>query len=76
MEKPIEKILKLKERYHDDHTDQQALVTHEKESIVTEEVDDKEINPNTPAMFILNQEMDTTELKEFMKKQVETSASW
>ena len=67
--------MKLKERYHDDHTDQQALVTHEKKSIVTEEVDGKEINPNTPAMFILNQEMDTTELKEFMKKQVETSAS-
>ena len=50
-------------------------MTHEKESIVTEEVDDKEINPNTPAMFISNQEIATTDLSEAKEKQGETSAS-
>ncbi|WMV24352.1 hypothetical protein MTR67_017737 [Solanum verrucosum] len=54
LEKLIEQTGKLKECCHDDNTDQQALVTHEKESIVTEEIDDKEINPNTPVMFISN----------------------
>ncbi|WMV45223.1 hypothetical protein MTR67_038608, partial [Solanum verrucosum] len=56
LEKQIEQTGKLKERCHDDHTDQQALMTNEKESIVTEEIDGKEINLNTPAMFISNQE--------------------
>ncbi|KAH0641368.1 hypothetical protein KY285_037954 [Solanum tuberosum] len=75
LEKQIKQTGKLKERCHDDHTDQQALVTHEKESIVTEEIDGKEINPNTPAMFISNQEMATTDLNEAKEKQGETSAS-
>ncbi|KAH0640619.1 hypothetical protein KY285_037205 [Solanum tuberosum] len=71
LEKQIEQTGKLKERCHDDHTDQQALVTHEKESIVTEEIDGKEINPNTPAMFISNQDVATTDLNEAKEKQGE-----
>ncbi|KAK4712371.1 hypothetical protein R3W88_006884 [Solanum pinnatisectum] len=55
LEKQIEQMGNLKKCCHDDHTNQQALVTHENESIVTKEIDGKEINPNTPAMFILNQ---------------------
>ncbi|KAG5572848.1 hypothetical protein H5410_062614 [Solanum commersonii] len=70
LEKQIEQTGKLKERCHDDHTDQQSLVTHEKESIVTEEIDGKEINPNTPAMFISNQEV-ATDLNEAKEKQEE-----
>ncbi|KAH0678985.1 hypothetical protein KY284_020070 [Solanum tuberosum] len=73
--KSIEQTRKLKECCHDDHTDQQALVTHEKESIVTEEIDGKEINPNTPVMFISNQEIATTDLNEAKEKQGETSAT-
>ncbi|KAH0692949.1 hypothetical protein KY290_021111 [Solanum tuberosum] len=75
LEKSIEQTRKLKECCHDDHTDQQALVTHEKESIVTEEIDGKEINPNTPVMFISNQEIATTDLNEAKEKQGETSAT-
>ena len=65
----------MKEHCHDDHTGQQALVTHEKESIVTEDIGGKEINPNIPAMFISNQEIATTDLSEAKEKQGETSAS-
>ncbi|KAG5585125.1 hypothetical protein H5410_045559, partial [Solanum commersonii] len=75
LEKQIEQTGKLKERCHDDHTDQQALLTHEKESIVTKEIDGKEMNPNTPSMFISNQEMATSNLNEAKEKQGETSAS-
>ncbi|KAH0637492.1 hypothetical protein KY289_037407 [Solanum tuberosum] len=69
LEKQIEQMGKLKKRCHDDHTDQQALVTHEKESIVTEEIDGKEINPNTPAMYISNQEAATIDLNDAKEKQ-------
>ncbi|KAG5609349.1 hypothetical protein H5410_020630 [Solanum commersonii] len=75
LEKQIEQTKKLKERCHDDHTKQQALVTHEKDSSVMEEIDDKEVNPNTPAMFFSNQEVDTTNLNEAKETQRETSAS-
>ena len=50
-------------------------MTHEKQSIVTEDIGRKEINPNTPAMFISNQEIATTDLSEAKAKQGETSAS-
>ena len=36
---------KLKEHCHDDHTDRHALVTHEKESIVTEDIGRKVTRP-------------------------------
>ena len=42
--------------------------------MVIEEIDGKEINPNTPAMFILNQDMATTDLNEATEKQGEMSA--
>lgn len=59
LEKPIEQTLKLKERYHDDHRDQHDLSTYENESIVRGHR--WQINQsNTPSMFILNQEMATT----------------
>ena len=42
--------------------------------MVTEVIDGKEINPNSLAMFILNQDMATTDLNEATEKQGETSA--
>ena len=65
----------MKECYHIDHTNQQALVTHKKYSMVTEDIYGKEINPNTPAIFIVNHKMSTTDLNEATEKQGETSAS-
>ncbi|KAH0683331.1 hypothetical protein KY289_021083 [Solanum tuberosum] len=55
LDKQIEQTGKLKQCCHDEHTNQQALVTHENEFTVTEKIDGKEINPNTPTMFILDQ---------------------
>ncbi|KAG5601430.1 hypothetical protein H5410_032800 [Solanum commersonii] len=49
-DKQIEETGKLKQCTHDEHTNQQALVTHEKEFIVTEKIDGKEINLNTPTV--------------------------
>ena len=50
-------------------------MTHEKQSIVTEDIGRKEINPNTPSMFILNEDIATTDLNEATEKQGEMSAS-
>jgi len=50
-------------------------VTHEKEFIVTEKIDGKEINPNTPTMFILDQEVATNNLNESKEKRGVGSAS-
>ncbi|WMV45326.1 hypothetical protein MTR67_038711 [Solanum verrucosum] len=68
LDKQIEKTGKLKQCCHDEHTNQQAPVTHENEFIVTEKIDGKEINPNTPTMFILDQEVATNNLNESKKK--------
>ncbi|WMV51005.1 hypothetical protein MTR67_044390 [Solanum verrucosum] len=68
LDKQIEQTGKLKQCCHDEHTTQQALVTHEKEFIVTEKIDSKEINPNTPTMFILDQEVATNNLNESKEK--------
>uniref|UniRef100_M1A3I6 Uncharacterized protein n=1 Tax=Solanum tuberosum TaxID=4113 RepID=M1A3I6_SOLTU len=68
LDKQIEQTGKLKQCCHDEHTNQQALVTHEKEFIVTEKINGKEINPNTPTMFILDQEVATNNLNESKEK--------
>uniref|UniRef100_M1D9B7 NB-ARC domain containing protein n=1 Tax=Solanum tuberosum TaxID=4113 RepID=M1D9B7_SOLTU len=64
----IEQTGKLKQCCHDEHTNQQALVTHENEFTVTEKIDGKEINPNTPTMFILDQKVATNNLNESKEK--------
>ncbi|KAH0702751.1 hypothetical protein KY285_017029 [Solanum tuberosum] len=51
LDKQIEQIGQLKQCCHDEHTNQQALVTHEKEFIATEKIDGKEINLNTPTIW-------------------------
>ncbi|KAH0675260.1 hypothetical protein KY285_023061 [Solanum tuberosum] len=71
----IEQTGKLKQCCHDEHTNQQALVTHEKEFIVTEKIDGKEINLNTPTLFILDQEVATNNLNETKEKRGGESAS-
>lgn len=68
LDKQIEQIGQLKQCCHDEHTNQQALVTHEKEFIATEKIDGKEINLNTPTMFILDQEVATNNLNEYKEK--------
>ncbi|KAH0719734.1 hypothetical protein KY290_004647 [Solanum tuberosum] len=74
-DKQIEQTGKLKQCCHDEHTNQQALVTHEKEFIVTKKIDGKEINLNTPTVFILDQEVATNNLNESKEKRGGESAS-
>ncbi|KAH0706005.1 hypothetical protein KY285_010537 [Solanum tuberosum] len=58
-----------------EHVDQQVLLTHENEFIVTEEIAGKEISPNTPSMVISNPEEAKNGLNVSKEKQKETSAS-
>ncbi|KAK6779929.1 hypothetical protein RDI58_022113 [Solanum bulbocastanum] len=67
-DKQIEQTGKLKQCCHNEPTNQQALVTHEKEFIVMEKIDGKDINPNTRTIFILDQEVATNNLNESKEK--------
>ncbi|KAH0730610.1 hypothetical protein KY285_001521 [Solanum tuberosum] len=58
-----------------EHVDQQVVLTHENEFIVTEEIAGKEISPNTPIMAVSNPEEAKNSLNVSKEKQKETSAS-
>jgi len=58
-----------------EHVDQQVVLTHENEFIVTEEIAGKEISPNTPIMAVSNPEEAKNGLNVSKEKQKETSAS-
>ncbi|KAG5581391.1 hypothetical protein H5410_052018 [Solanum commersonii] len=76
LDKQIEQTGMLKQCCHDEYTTQQALVTHEKEFIVTKKIYSKEINPNTPTMFILDQEVATNNLNESKEKRRGSALRW
>lgn len=58
-----------------EHVDQQVVLTHENEFIVTEEIAGKEISPNTPIMVVSDPEKAKNDLNVSKEKQKETSAS-
>ncbi|KAH0742898.1 hypothetical protein KY290_030891 [Solanum tuberosum] len=58
-----------------EHVDQQVVLTHENEFIVTEGIAGKEISPSTPIMAVSHQEEANNGLNVSKEKQKETSAS-
>ncbi|KAH0662443.1 hypothetical protein KY284_027374 [Solanum tuberosum] len=58
-----------------EHVDQQVVLTHEKEFIVTEDIAGKEISANTPIMVVSDPEKAKNDLNVSKEKQKETSAS-
>uniref|UniRef100_M1DIQ5 Uncharacterized protein n=1 Tax=Solanum tuberosum TaxID=4113 RepID=M1DIQ5_SOLTU len=58
-----------------EHVEQQVVLTHENEFIVTEEIAGKEIGPNTPIMVVSDPEKAKNDLNVSKEKQKETSAS-
>ncbi|KAH0749168.1 hypothetical protein KY290_028400 [Solanum tuberosum] len=58
-----------------EHVDEQVVLTHENEFIITEDITGKETSPNTPIMVISDPEKAKNDLNVSKEKQKETSAS-